>query len=200
MNTLPTCVFLGIKRRVSASAVVPATPTAELSDLAIATPPPTPPTVLLPIHARARALLRPTCNNTGILVAGRDSERAVIRDYLTSFLASDSLNRDAEVTSLYISGSPGTGKTALVDSILRSLPTSDIRLVMVNCMALGSIEALWERLAEEFQACNTRKISSRAKKGNGRELVEALLSKIDSKWLVNSVLLSVLGIQLTICR
>jgi cell division control protein 6 len=41
---------------------------------------------------------------------------------------------------LYISGSPGIGKTALVYSILRTLDVT-VRVVSINCMALDSVNA-----------------------------------------------------------
>ncbi|KAF8232203.1 P-loop containing nucleoside triphosphate hydrolase protein [Tricholoma matsutake] len=157
----------------------PTTPTPEISHLAIATPPATPPTVLLSVHARARALLRPTCNSDDTEIAGRDAECAVIQQFLTSFL--DCLSTDDEQsTSLYISGSPGSGKTALVNSILRSLNT-DVKVICINCMALNSLDALWERLLEDLHDGSKRKAAGKVK---GREAVEALLSNRQTKCIV----------------
>ena len=176
----------GSLRRASTSIIpsAPATPTGEISHLVITTPPPTPPTSLLSLHARARALLRSTCNNTNGEVAGRDVERATIHGFLMSFLnRSNTEFGDDHSTSLYISGSPGTGKTALVNAVLRSMPT-DAKVVFVNCMALNSIDALWERLIEEFGDANARKPATRGKKLKGREVIEGLISKHDSKWFV----------------
>jgi cell division control protein 6 len=158
----------------------PATPTSEISHLAIVTPPPTPPTSLLSLHARARALLRSTCNNDATEVAGRDAERAVIQQFLTSFLGC-SVTDDEQSTSLYISGSPGSGKTALVNSILRSLNT-DAKVIFINCMALNSVEALWDRLLEELQDGSKRKAAGKPKKTKVRDAVEALLSNSQTKW------------------
>jgi cell division control protein 6 len=84
-------------------------------------------------------------------------------------------------TSLYISGSPGSGKTALVNSILRSLET-DAKIIVINCMALNSTDALWETLLEELQDGPKRKTAGRAKKTRPRDIVEALLSNSQSKW------------------
>lgn len=151
-----------------------------MSDLAIATPPPTPPTSLLPVHARARGLLRPTCNSTESQIAGRDAERTAILEFLTSFVTpSDS--EDEDKTSLYISGSPGTGKTALVSSVLRTLGSGSVNVVFINCMALTSVDALWERLLEELEGAKKRKTAGRAKKSSGRGAVEAALSGLRTK-------------------
>ncbi|KAK0490477.1 P-loop containing nucleoside triphosphate hydrolase protein [Armillaria novae-zelandiae] len=145
---------------------------ASTSSLTISTPPPTPPS-LLPIHTRARALLRPTSDCTGEM-PGREKERSVIRDFIT---VSD--NGD-QMTSLYISGSPGTGKTVLVNALIQSLG-SDLygtKIITVNCMALENVEALWERLSEEFQRPCKRKT------GKGKETLEGILSSLDNKCLL----------------
>ncbi|KAG6887427.1 hypothetical protein C0992_012301 [Termitomyces sp. T32_za158] len=164
------------KPHPSPSAITsPATPVNEIGKLAI-TPPPTPPIALLPLHTRARALLRSTCNSTAAQIAGRDSERATIFNFLTSFLCDPDVASDASPsTCLYISGSPGTGKTALVNSALQDIAT-DVKVVFVNCMALKSIESLWERLIEDLNVGRRSKSSGRSKKSKGRDAVEALLS------------------------
>ncbi|GLB45080.1 putative AAA domain containing protein [Lyophyllum shimeji] len=178
----PTRAQTTPRRRASTSTLSsPTTPAAEVSHLAISTPPPTPPASLLPLHARARALLRSTCDaNTQI--AGRQSERATIEAFLTSFLGNSAESDDAQSTSLYISGSPGTGKTALVNAVIREL-TTDAKIVFINCMALNSVESLWERLIEELDDQQKRK-SGRTKKAKGRDAVESLLSGHHTKCIV----------------
>ena len=161
----------------------PQTPTEEKFQLAIATPPPTPPTALLPLHARARALLRSTCNNTQAQIAGRDTERAAIVDFLTSFIQGTPGNNEGGPSSMFISGSPGTGKTALVNAIIRELSTeniTDVKVVSINCMALKGLDALWERMIEELGEGPKRKNSS--KKLKGREAVSAILTSLSVKW------------------
>ncbi|RDB16817.1 Cell division control protein 6 [Hypsizygus marmoreus] len=173
-------------RRYASSSTIsssPATPTGEISHLAISTPPPTPPFSLLSIHARARALLRSTCNNTNTAIAGRDAERATINEFITSFLGDSNDTNDASSTSLYISGSPGTGKTALVNSVLRSIP-SEAKIVFINCMALNNVESLWDRLIEELEDSKKHKASGRAKKVKGRDAIESLLSHHKTKCIV----------------
>jgi cell division control protein 6 len=61
-------------------------PSKAIADLAITTPPPTPPTNLLPLHVRIPYLLRSTCNNSEIQVSGREAERSTISDFLASFI------------------------------------------------------------------------------------------------------------------
>ncbi|KAJ8495387.1 hypothetical protein ONZ45_g12875 [Pleurotus djamor] len=160
-----------VRRHASTSSLVPATPDTVLQRT-LATPPPTPPTSLLPIYARARALLRATSNNTATNIAGRDSERDIIQKFITG----------VSTSSLYISGSPGTGKTALVNTIIRDHEESDqLKVITINCMALNNVEALWAQLAEELDGNGKRKASERSKKVKGREAVEALLAARKTK-------------------
>lgn len=137
----------------------------------------------MPVHARARALLRSTCNNMNDSIAGRDEERAAIQHFITSFLTATCIEQDETETSLYISGSPGTGKTALVNSILRlaDIDASGIKIVSINCMALTSVDALWERLVEEFDG-SKRKLAVKSKKAKGKEAAMALLATLNTKW------------------
>ncbi|KAF7361619.1 hypothetical protein MVEN_00505100 [Mycena venus] len=145
--------------------------------------PPTPPNSLLPIHARARALLRATCNSPATEMAGRDSERAAISAFFASFIGQ---GQAVEHTSLYISGSPGTGKTALVNAVLRTLDVNQVKVITINCMALNSVDTLWERLVEELGATadKKRKTAVRPKKSQGRDTVDAQLAIIPTKCII----------------
>ena len=177
---------VALRRNASVASLPPATPTTEISKLVISTPPPTPPTSLLPLHARARALLRSTCNNSNTEIAGRAAERTSILDFLTTFLQGPSTDDGQNTASLFISGSPGTGKTALVNTIIRELSTvinSDVKVVFINCMALKSIDALWERMIEDLSDGPKRK-SAGGRKLKGRDAVKALLNGLNSKWYV----------------
>ncbi|KAJ7268679.1 P-loop containing nucleoside triphosphate hydrolase protein [Mycena haematopus] len=179
----PTRLRQSMSRRASTSAIVPATPTAEIAQLSLATPPSTPPNSLIPIHVRARALLRGTCNSAATKMAGRDSESAAISAFFASLIAQVDV---VEHTSLYISGSPGTGKTALVNSILRTLDDNEVKVVNINCMALNSVDALWVRLIEELgpTADKKRKTAGRPKKLHGRDAVDALLTVFPTKCII----------------
>ncbi|KAJ4480029.1 P-loop containing nucleoside triphosphate hydrolase protein [Lentinula aciculospora] len=138
--------------------------------LTLATPPATPLT-LLPLHVRVRALLRATSDNNFSMPA-RDNEREIITRFITNFLSHSV--RDT-FHSFYISGSPGCGKTALMNTILKNLESDGIRIINVNCVALTSVDALWNRLVDEFDGVFQKKRKSGMKKGNGREAVESLL-------------------------
>lgn len=76
--------------------------------------------------------------------------------------------------ALYISGSPGTGKTALVNSVLSTLSPDE--LISINCMALTTLDELWVRLLEE--------LGGGAKKGREkcREAVLEVLTDLTGRW------------------
>ncbi|EMD37480.1 hypothetical protein CERSUDRAFT_114125 [Gelatoporia subvermispora B] len=144
---------------------------------ALATPPTSPPSPL-PLHARARALLRPICNDVSN-IAGRNEERKLIREFITSFLAL--APSSAENSALYVSGTPGTGKTALINAVMHSLEAElephTATVISVNCMALTSIDAIWDRLAEELSAGSRQvKRGRRKAKETPSQRVEALLA------------------------
>lgn len=174
------CLFFGTapRRHFSTSSLDARTPSTTLSYLALATPPPTPPSLLVPIYARARAFLRSTSN--GLLpLSGRATERALISEFITSFVNEAKNPAPVQFTSLYISGSPGTGKTAVVNSVISELampPT--FRVIIINCMAFNDVDFLWSRLADELSSPKAK-----AKKTTkGVDGVNQILSAYRSKW------------------
>lgn len=162
----------------------PCTPVSSAApEISLATPPSTPPTALLPISARTRALLRATCNNTGGL-SGRADEVVTVQCFIRSFLTSSS-DVDAEHTVLYISGSPGTGKTALVNAVLNDIQPevaeASAEFVTINCMALNNVDALWGRLIEAIED-NTAPSKMRKVKESSFQTLGRLLKGRTSKW------------------
>ncbi|TKS68696.1 Cell division control protein 6 -like protein CDC6-related protein [Collichthys lucidus] len=78
----------------------------------------------------------------------REAERTSIR----SFLEEKVLQRVPG--SLYISGAPGTGKTACLNCVLQEMKAelSSVQTVVVNCMSLRSSHAIFPLLAERLKA------------------------------------------------
>ncbi|XP_056227841.1 cell division control protein 6 homolog [Seriola aureovittata] len=78
----------------------------------------------------------------------REAERASIR----SFLEDKVLRRVPG--SLYISGAPGTGKTACFNCVLQEMKAelSKVQTVVVNCMSLRSSHAIFRLLADRLRA------------------------------------------------
>uniref|UniRef100_A0A4W5S1J7 Cell division control protein n=1 Tax=Hucho hucho TaxID=62062 RepID=A0A4W5S1J7_9TELE len=78
----------------------------------------------------------------------REAERSSIR----SFLEDKALK--ASPASLYISGAPGTGKTACLNCVLQEMKDElkEIQTVVFNCMALRSSHTIFPLLAEKLGA------------------------------------------------
>ncbi|KAF8678054.1 enoyl-CoA hydratase isomerase family [Rhizoctonia solani] len=108
------------------------------------TPPATPPVTVLSLHARARALLRPGVGE----VIGRDKERAILTNFLTPFLTGKP-QEPTDKLAAYISGAPGTGKTALVSEVLRTVAKDQVKGIYVNCTGLKEENSVWARVLEE---------------------------------------------------
>jgi cell division control protein 6 len=105
-------------------------------------------------------------------------EREAVRAFAESFLHDDD---DSKTTTLYISGSPGTGKTALVNSVLRPYSNdTKLRIISINCMALNSLDELWDRIVEELVPGGLSKNKGRgAKKVKGKEAVLKALAEME---------------------
>ncbi|WFD27080.1 AAA ATPase [Malassezia nana] len=104
----------------SSSSSEPHTPTAtRASSSGLPTPPATP--CKLRPYAHARACLRDEA------LVGRATERARIHTFMDESLAADGNTSGC----LYVSGMPGTGKTALVRDVLRARPE---RHLYINCV------------------------------------------------------------------
>jgi len=101
-------------------------------------------------------------------MVGREEEREILREFLDSLMKPD--GKPSSSKALYISGSPGCGKTALVTAILEELSSThaDINTVLINCMTLPNVEALLDRLTEDFSP--TTKGSS-PRKGKGKKAI-----------------------------
>ncbi|XP_029383826.1 cell division control protein 6 homolog [Echeneis naucrates] len=78
----------------------------------------------------------------------REDERASIR----SFLEEKALR--GVPGSLYISGAPGTGKTACLNCVLKDMKAEllSVQTVVVNCMSLRSSHAIFPLLANKLRA------------------------------------------------
>ncbi|KAK9540825.1 hypothetical protein VZT92_003251 [Zoarces viviparus] len=78
----------------------------------------------------------------------REAERASIR----SFLEEKALRRLPG--SLYISGAPGTGKTACFNCVLQEMKAelASVQTVLVNCMSLRSSHGVFPLLANKLRA------------------------------------------------
>ncbi|KAK7565822.1 cell division control protein Cdc6 [Phyllosticta citricarpa] len=100
------------------------------------TPPPT-------VYNEARQLFI-RGSQPGRLI-GRDEERSELRDFVSKRALSKSSG------CLYISGPPGTGKSALVNEIGQELEAdADVKRAYINCMSVKSANDLYLKLLEEI--------------------------------------------------
>jgi len=94
------------------------------------------------------------------------------------------MNHDKIRSNIFISGSPGTGKTALINTLIRQLSAdnpTDLRVISINCMALKTLDSLWERILEELADASPKKRPA-GKKLKGREAVRSMLDTLKVKW------------------
>lgn len=100
------------------------------------------------------------------------------------------MDHDIHTTSMFISGAPGTGKTALVNAVIRDLSAKNdnVKVISINCMAMKSVDALWERIIEDLANTPKRKSTSN-KKNNGLDRLKALLSTLNTQWCVINIVL-----------
>ncbi|CAK7290130.1 cell division control protein 6 homolog [Vulpes vulpes] len=76
----------------------------------------------------------------------REKEMNVIRNFLREHICGK------KAGSLYLSGAPGTGKTACLSRILQDLEKElkDFKTIMLNCMSLRSAQAVFPAIAQEI--------------------------------------------------
>ena len=95
------------------------------------------------VYAAARQLF--TQSSSPARIVGRDRER----QQLTNFISAGINARKGGCT--YVSGPPGTGKSALVQEILQELPQRDgIKASVINCVTTKSSQEIFNKLAQDF--------------------------------------------------
>ncbi|CAH1249492.1 CDC6 [Branchiostoma lanceolatum] len=81
----------------------------------------------------------------------REKETKVITDFLEEHAAKQ------QPGSLYISGAPGTGKTACLTHIMRNMKESlkSTKMIFVNCMAVKNAQGIFSKVASELSPAST---------------------------------------------
>lgn len=102
------------------------------------------------IHARnvyqeAKALFRRSTLPERLV--GRESERKRLLQFWDAHVS------DNKPGCLYISGSPGTGKTALLTDIMRAkkYDHQKVKFVTINCMSVSEPKAIYTKLFTELK-------------------------------------------------
>jgi len=86
---------------------------------------------------------------------GREKEREFIINFWKKYICGD------QTSSLYISGCPGTGKSALISEIAKTMIEEEhqkksykIHVTNINCMALKNPKMIYKKLLDDFSPKN----------------------------------------------
>ncbi|KAJ5082130.1 hypothetical protein N7532_011173 [Penicillium argentinense] len=109
--------------------------------------PPTPrpsatPTVPQSVYSQARQLFARGANS-GRLV-GRDAEREKVATFVKGCVDSQ------RGGCLYISGPPGTGKSAMVGEVCQDMDLSSVKVSHVNCVSMRNARDVYSKLIQDF--------------------------------------------------
>ena len=98
---------------------------------------------LTSIYAAARQLFAESETQTRL--TGRQIERAELRNFISETIQTGSGG------SLYVSGPPGTGKSALVDEVIReSVKAYDVAVCKVNCVGIKSSKDVFQKIITDL--------------------------------------------------
>lgn len=171
------------RHRDALSKKVPITPRHRVlvggSALSPGTPktPATPATATTSLYNRARQLFS-SCSHPGKLI-GRENERKELFTFVDRCLASKSGG------CVYVSGPPGTGKSALVAEVMELYQGGpDVKISAINCMSIHNAKDFGQRLSEDFGLKNNvgfeylRTVLVRGKGGNSTKYV-VILDEVD---------------------
>ncbi|KAG0034463.1 AAA ATPase [Podila clonocystis] len=118
------------------------------SSSTLTTPSTSTPTTALGYYQEAKTLFRRTTEPQRLV--GRATERDTIRQFCENHILT------AKAGSLYISGQPGTGKTALLKEVMRDLDPElkaaqhDVKMVLINCMTIKDPKMVYQKFLEEL--------------------------------------------------
>ena len=81
--------------------------------------------------------------NSGRLV-GREAEREKLKSFIQDSVESQ------KGGCLYVSGPPGTGKSAMVEEVCHDLDLTSVKITHVNCASMPGARDVYSKLVEEF--------------------------------------------------
>ncbi|ORZ31424.1 P-loop containing nucleoside triphosphate hydrolase protein [Catenaria anguillulae PL171] len=140
-----------------------------------------------PIPDLLKRVANPTPAATGecTTIVARDTESTVIRSFLTHHLgpppSGPTSPESTPITSssLYICGSPGVGKTALVTQLVSAYPPTQATVIHVNCFSLRPPEAVYAKIVRLLRITlglpDDKASSARKKEALGVKHIESLI-------------------------
>ncbi|XP_027210266.1 cell division control protein 6 homolog [Penaeus vannamei] len=112
-----------------------------------------------------RAVRQSLNTGTPTTLVCREKQVADMESFLKEHL------QNVKPGSLYVSGAPGTGKTASLNSILDSMKLPNIKKVFLNCMTLRTAGAIYSKIVSELGL---------QQKGTERENIKAIEKALTS--------------------
>lgn len=108
-----------------------------------------------PKSSKQRSIKRALVDNVNFRLPGRETEFDELSSYINNIVATNGSG------SLYISGAPGTGKTATLNKIINSDELKKkLKIVFINCTGISSIGSIYKKVCEEL---NLKRQGERAK-------------------------------------
>ncbi|KAF7731769.1 AAA ATPase [Apophysomyces ossiformis] len=106
------------------------------------------------LYQSAKAVFRRTAVPSRLIA--RDKERQEMMDFWKKHVIGN------QPGCLYISGSPGTGKTAMLSEVMRKtdddillLRSHQVKMIMINCMSVGEPKGIYTKLVAELAVQRT---------------------------------------------
>lgn len=104
---------------------------------------------------------------------GRDDERNELHRFISQRVESHSGG------CIYVSGPPGTGKSALVNEVCEEFNgTESVKTAYVNCMSVKSAQDIYTKLLEDFTG------DANSTDSSGMEMLQNMFGKKDTVYLV----------------
>lgn len=103
---------------------------------------------------------------------GRDEERKELHQFLSSRVNSKKSG------CLYISGPPGTGKSAMVNEICQEFEETSVMKAYINCMSAKSANEIYAKLLEEIDEAED------VLEGSEKETLQKIMFKRDVSYVV----------------
>ncbi|CAL5868459.1 uncharacterized protein PFLUO_LOCUS2685 [Penicillium psychrofluorescens] len=94
------------------------------------------------VYSQARQLFARGATSTTLV--GRDTERQKLVSFIEEGI------RSRKGGCLYVSGPPGTGKSAMVQEVCRDLDLSTVRVSHVNCVSMRAARDVYSKLIQDF--------------------------------------------------
>jgi cell division control protein 6 len=123
------------------------------------------------LYQKAKAVFRRTAIPSRLI--GRGNERKQMMDFWKEHVLNN------QPGCLYISGMPGTGKTAMLNEVMRlneddimALRSHQVKSAFVNCMSVREPKQIYQKLVEELRPSPKTAIQSDVVK-QAEELINA---------------------------